>query len=87
MRRDVALALRLLVHVAAFIVGLSIALLSTVAIIVGLFGTGGFTADPPPAHPNFLAAAVVVAICVFLESLLIWGWRKVVQFLDAAEAR
>jgi uncharacterized membrane protein YGL010W len=87
MRWDVALALRLLAHVGALIIGLGIGLVSVVAIIIALFGTGALTADPPPAHANIFGAVVVVAICVVAESLLVWGWRRIVHILDAAEAR
>ena len=85
MRWDVALALRLLTHATAAVLALLVAFISVVAAIVALFGTGGFTADPPTDHPNVLAASIVVVVCILLESLLHWGWRKVVHILDAAE--
>jgi hypothetical protein len=87
MRWDLALALRLLVHTAAVILGIGVTLLGLAAITIALFGTGGFTADPPPNHPNLIAALGVVVLCVVLECALYWTWRKLVGVLDAAEAK
>jgi hypothetical protein len=56
-------------------------------IVVGLLGTGGFTADPLPDHPNWLAAAVVLLIALALESFVLWTWRRLVRAVDALESK
>jgi len=86
MRWDVALALRLIIHATAALLALVVALIGVAIIVVALFGTGAFTADPPPDHPNFLAAGIVVIICTAVESSFFWAWRGLVRMVNTAEA-
>jgi hypothetical protein len=56
-------------------------------IVVALWGTGGFTADPPPEQPGYFAATISVVIWIAAEALLYLGWRRLIRALDAFEAK
>ena len=87
MRWETGLGLRLLTHMSAAILAMTIAFIGIVAVVVGFLGTGGFTADPAPDHPNFLGIAAALAVCIALEAALFLAWRKVIRLLDVAEAK
>jgi hypothetical protein len=85
MRDELALALRLLTHVFAVILGLSISLVAIGVIVVALWGTGAFTVDPPPEQPGYLAAVVTALFWVGAEAFLYVGWKRVIRALHAFE--
>ena len=85
MRDELALLLRLLTHAIALAIGLCISVLGIGVIVVALWGTGAFTADPPPEQPGYLAAFVTGVLWIGAEALLYLGWRRLIRALDAFE--
>ena len=60
MRGTLEVLCRAAIDLVIFLAGLAISLAALAFCIVGLFGTGAFTADPPPEQPAYLFVAVVV---------------------------
>jgi hypothetical protein len=87
MRDELFLILRILSHVAAVVLGISISLLAIGVIVVALWGTGAFTTAPPPQQPGYLAALITAVLWFGAEALLYVGWKRLVRVLDAFEPK
>ena len=82
MRDIVDLGLRFLAHVIALGLSLGLLVVASLIIVVGIWGTGGFTADPPPDRPEYLGVVLVLAFWAAFQALIVWSWRQAVRALD-----
>jgi hypothetical protein len=80
---NLIILLRVLIHAIAVAVGIIVSILAIVAIILALGGTGGFTADPPPDQPGYLAAVLVIMVWAVIEGGLYFGWTRLIRAIDA----
>jgi hypothetical protein len=83
---SVGLVLRLILHAGAIVVGAVVSMLGVAGVIIALAGTGALTSSPPPEHPRYGAALIVIVLWAAVAMTIFYGWRTLVRMIDRAEA-
>ena len=82
MRENFEILLRAFIYGICVVAFVAVSLLAAAFAVVGVFGTGAFTSDPPPAQPAYFGVAVAFVLWAGAIILIIKLRQWVLRRLD-----